>query len=75
MSESAFGLKLLHPITTSDIAASVAAENVDEAEEEEVVINGAPFIGHFRLESHENFDEFLKAIGSYTFRFYIYIIL
>lgn len=65
MSDSAFGLKLLHPITTSDIAA--AAENVDETEEEEVVINGAPFIGHFRLESHENFDEFLKAIGSYTF--------
>ena len=59
MSDSAaFGLKLLHPLTTSDIAAAVAAEHQIEEEEEdgkEVVINGAPFIGHFRLESHEKF--------------------
>ena len=61
---SAFGLKLLHPLTTSDIAASVAAEC--DKEEGEVIIYGAPFIGHFRLESHENFDEFLKAIGKTT---------
>ena len=67
MSDSAaFGLKLLHPLTPSDIAAAVAAEHQIEEEEDgkEVVINGAPFIGHFRLESHENFDEFLKAIGT-----------
>ena len=58
MSDSAaFGLKLLHPLTPSDIAAAVAAEHQIEEEEDgkEVVINGAPFIGHFRLESHEKF--------------------
>ena len=57
---AAFGLKLLHQCALEDVVDDQVEGGGDA---QQVVINGRPFIGHFRLEAHENFDEFLKAIG------------